>query len=95
MNNDKIAQLEKLLSENKIAEASALIKEIMGEKMTSEERGEQLVNFATMYLDILNSIDSEYEAALKEAVVALKELDIKDSKKRDEDKLKKVREGLQ
>ncbi len=95
MNNDKIAQLEKLLSENKITEASALIKEIMDQKMTSEERGENLVNFATMYLDIMNSIDSEYEEALKEAVSALKDLDVKDLKKRDEDKLKKIRESLQ
>lgn len=95
MNKEKISQLEKLLGEKKIPEARTLLKELLEQKMTPEERGESLVNMATMYIDIMNSLDGQYEAALKEAVAGLRDLDKQEMKQRDDDKLKKVRESLQ
>ncbi len=94
MNSQKIADLEKLLSENKIAEASVMIEEMLSAKGTKEERGESLVNLAALYLDIMNSIDSQYEAVLKEAVAKVKEVNEQQLKKDDEEKLAEVRESL-
>ena len=95
MQTDKIKELEKLLSEKKTDEAKALIKGIVLEKMTPEEKGESLVNIASMYLDIMNKIDRQYEQALKDALTGLKDLDNRESKAKDEESLRKVRESLQ
>ncbi len=95
MKEDKIKDLEKLLSENKIPEAQEIIRGIIAEKLTNDDRGEALVNLASVYLDIMNSIDEQYAEALKSAVSDLKNLDIKISEETDTEKLKKVRESLQ
>ena len=94
MTPNKITDLEKLLSENNIDGARSLISEILSEKMTTEEEGEVLVNIASLYLDIINSIDTKYEDTLKEIMAGLKDLNVKESKAEDADKLKKIRESL-
>jgi hypothetical protein len=94
MKEDKIKDLEKLLSENKISEAQEIIKSIIDEKLTSKDRGEALVNIASVYLDIMNSIDEQYAEALKIAVKDLKKLDENISKDTDAEKLREVRESL-
>ncbi len=94
MTPNKLADLEKLFAEKKNAEAQALIKELLSERMTSEERGESLVNLAALYLDITNSINSQYAEALTEAFAGLKDVDSQILKKTDADKLAKVREEL-
>ena len=94
MTPNKLADLEKLFAEKKNAEAQALIKELLSERMTSEERGESLVNLAALYLDITNSINGQYAEALTEAFAGLKDVDSQILKKTDADKLAKVREEL-
>ncbi|MEK7463844.1 MAG: hypothetical protein AAB610_01845 [Patescibacteria group bacterium] len=94
MTPNKIADLEKLLAEKNTSGAKALLKELLAEKMTSEERGEALVNIAALYLDITNSINKQYAEALKEAFVALKEVGNQEVAQGDAEKLKKIREEL-
>lgn len=94
MTPNKIADLEKLLAEKNTSGAKTLLKELLAEKMTGEERGEVLVNIAALYLDITNSINKQYVEALKDAFIALKEVENQEVAQGDAEKLKKIREEL-
>jgi hypothetical protein len=67
-------QFQTLMTEKKYEQARIMIKAAMAEKITPEERGGALVDFATLYMDVMNRIRGEYKGALEDAVASLQKL---------------------
>jgi transcriptional regulator NrdR family protein len=89
-----IKKLEALLTEKKYDEVHDLIKEIVSTKMTSEEKGAALVNFASVYLELSNTINAHYLDALEEAVAGMKEINTAEAKSNDTIRVAELRETL-
>lgn len=87
-------KLEQYLAEKKYDEAKAMITDIVNAELTEEERGEGLVGFLSVYVEIMNRVNTQYKDVLKEILADMQGLNLAESKMTDDIKLKKVREDL-
>lgn len=87
-------KLEQSLREKRYDDVKNIINEIVNSELTEEERGEGLVAFLSVYMEIMNSINIEYRDTLKEILAEMQGLNLSESKMSDQMKLKKVREDL-
>jgi hypothetical protein len=87
-------KLEQYLAEQKYDEVKQMINDIVNAELTEEERGEGLVSFLSVYMEIMNSINVSYRDALKEILADMQGLNLAQSKATDKIKLQKIREDL-
>jgi hypothetical protein len=87
-------KLEQYLAEKKYDEAKQLINDIVNAELTEEERGEGLVAFLSVYMEIMNSVNTAYRDALKEILADMQGLNLAESNSKDKIRLKQVRESL-
>jgi len=87
-------KIEELLKDKKYDEVTSLIKEMSKEELSSEENGEALVGFASIYMKIMNSINAEYRDRLKEAIEAMKLVNKSEAEMNDKAKLMEARASL-
>lgn len=69
-----IQKIEELLEAGKKDEARQLIISGVKEKLTDQEKGAALVDFASIYLEVSNSIQRKYKAQLEEVIAGLKKI---------------------
>lgn len=93
MDND-IQNLETLLAEHKLDEAREVIKSIISAKLSDEEKGDMLIGLSSAYLDIMNSISSDYRDALNEAIKGLEAVSAADSRMTDIIRVAEIKESL-
>lgn len=89
-----IQQIEKLLAEKKYDEVKALIKEIISAKQSDKEKGDALIDFASVYMDITNAINISYKEALEDAIESIKAANKAENEDVDAADLAKVRGDL-
>lgn len=89
-----IQQIEKLLAEKKYDEVKALIKEIVSAKQSDKEKGDALIDFASVYMDITNAINVSYKEALEDAIESIKAVNKSENEDIDAADLAKVRGDL-
>lgn len=87
-------KIEQLLSENKMDEARDYIREIIKAPLSNIDKGEAIVMYTTMYMELMNNINEEYKTALEEILAGLKAVDVAESKLKEGIELKKVRAEL-
>lgn len=89
-----IQQIEKLLAEKKYDEVKVLIKEIISAKQSDKEKGDALIDFASVYMDITNAINVSYKEALEDAIESIKAVNKAEHEDVDAADLAKVRGDL-
>ncbi len=87
-------KLEQYLAEQKYDEVKQMINDIVNAELTEEERGEGLVAFLSVYMEIMNSVNTAYRDALKEILADMQGLNLAESNSKDKIRLKQVRESL-
>lgn len=92
--NINTQKIEQLLSENKMDEARDYIREIIKAPLSNIDKGEAIVMYTTMYMELMNNINEEYKAVLEEILAGLKAVDVAEAKLKEGIELKKVRAEL-
>ena len=92
---DDIKTLEELLAAGKRDEARELVRRIVAEKMSEEEEGKALVDFASVYMEVMNNIQERYIAVLEAATEGMDELDRQEGEVVTSEKLAVVRKNLE
>lgn len=85
---------EKYLEEEKIEEATALLKQYLTEPLTEVEQGALYAAFAMAYMKVKNEVNTEYLAQLKEIENLLKTVQKTERKIDDAMGLEQIREQL-
>ena len=70
-----ITRLEKLFAEGKMDEARTELKAILDTELNNKERGEVLLRFAQLCLEIETRINNQYADAIEEGLGELKAID--------------------
>jgi CHASE3 domain sensor protein len=68
--------------------------EINGTSLTKEEKAEEIITTAKVYMDAMTEINNNYNEALKDLLGELKELQTKSDEIKEANKLTKVRISL-
>jgi methanogenic corrinoid protein MtbC1 len=94
-NNSTVETLTTLFKEGKLDEAKTLINSLVQRELTSREKGELYVNFLSMYMDVVNSLNQEYKLFLQQTLASLKDIKKAEKKVEEDIKIEEVRTGLQ
>jgi hypothetical protein len=69
------AELDTLIAAEKWPEAKRWLEEYFGAALSTSERGAAWTQLAAAYLKVRSKLNADYEAALDDAIGALRELD--------------------
>lgn len=95
MQNFDDKKLKSLLEEKKFDEAKKFLEEYFKNlELTEEEKGAIYVNYASIYMQVMNDINRQYSESLGEALNILKKIDAKESEVNDKIDLAKVRSEI-
>ncbi len=89
-----LSKLETLVADKNYAAAKTLIKEGIAKGLTTEEKGALLVNFASVYMEVMNSVSKQYKSALEDAINGIKKLNKAESSTGDKLRLEELRTEL-
>lgn len=95
MQNFDDKKLKNLLEEKKFDEAKKFLEDYFKNlELTESEKGAVFVNYASIYMQVMNDINRQYSKALDEALNILKKIDAKESEVNDKIDLAKVRSEI-
>lgn len=89
-----ITQLEILLENRDFEGARNMITSIVDEKISEGEKGEVLVDFASAYMQVMNSINERYKTVLEEAIKSMQIIKKSESRTGDHIRIGEVRASL-
>lgn len=87
-------KIEQSLDKKDFGTVKQMIDSMVSEKITDQGRGSVWVDFAEVYLDVINSLNARYESVLKEAVKSMEMLDKAESKVSDKIRIKELKSSL-
>jgi len=87
-------QLEKLLKAKKFDEARAVLNDYLKSELTEEEKAALNLNYAEMYLRVMNAVQSEYKRSLAKVVDMLRTIDKEERSVAEAIGLRAVRQNL-
>ncbi len=88
-------KLKILLEEKKFDEAKNFLEDYFKNlELTDEEKGAIYVNYASVYMQVMNDLNRQYSENLDEALNVLKKIDAKESEVNDKIDLAKVRSEI-
>lgn len=95
MQNFDDKKLKSLLEERKFDDAKKFLEGYLNDlELTEEEKGAIYVNYASVYMQVVNDINRQYSKALDEALTVLKKIDDKESEVNDKIDLAQVRSEI-
>ncbi len=89
-----LSKLETLVADKNYTAAKTLIKEGIAKGLTIEEKGALLVNFASVYMEVMNSVSKQYKSALEDTINGIKKLNKSESTTGDKLRLEELRTEL-
>jgi hypothetical protein len=95
MSNIDNEKLEKLMEEQKWDEARQMLEDFFASEMTAEEKGAVYVNMAAIYMKVMNKINEQYESALDDALMVLKDINNTEREVLDAININKIRKQIQ
>lgn len=75
MNPKDIEKIKELLSGNRFDEAKGVIHEVLNVALSVEDRAKLATQYAYIYMDVMNALNSRYAQALEEAIEDLEALE--------------------
>ncbi len=94
MDNADAKKLEVLLTAKKFPEAKKLLESFFLGDLTPKEKAAAHLNFAEIYMRVMNQISGEYRAALEEVADMLEKVNAKEKEVHGKIKLREVRQNL-
>jgi hypothetical protein len=88
-------KLEKLMEEQKWDEARQMLEDFFASEMTPEEKGAIYTNMAMVYMKVMNRINEQYEQALDDALMVLKDINNTEREVLDAININKIRKQIQ
>jgi len=89
-----IKQIEAELKSGNTEAAGAMIKELLSENLTDDERGATVLALVTTYVDMVNSINQKYLDEVNSAIRNIKDLNEIEEDLKDVDKINQIRNSL-
>ena len=83
--------IEALLDQGKYDEVRALVDQAVTAQMTPAQKGATLTDFASLYMDVVNSINERYRKTLEEVLEGMKALNKAESQAKDNVRMQEVR----
>ena len=87
-------KLQQNLDKKDFNAVKVMIDGVMSEKLTDKDRGSAWVDFAEVYLDVMNSLNARYESVLREAVKSLEMINKAESKINDKIRISELKSSL-
>ncbi|MFA6339245.1 MAG: hypothetical protein WCW87_04305 [Candidatus Paceibacterota bacterium] len=92
--NQDLSNILKLVEEKKFLEAKTELEKVLNTDLTSEEKGDLYIQFASLYMEVMNAINDKYSTALRKVVKSLKDVDREEKVLDERLNLEKVRSEL-
>lgn len=89
-----VKQIEAELKSGNTAKAGEMIRELLNEDLSTDEKGATILALVTTYMNMVNEVNKEHLDDLNEAIQNIRDLNEIDEDVKDVDKINQIRNSL-